>query len=76
MTKHKTASLYFHPVAIFSSPSSLILKTSFRFRRDSIFELKVPKGLLKPQQKIESLHSSKSKVASMPFVFPTQNSNR
>jgi len=38
MTKHKTASLYFHPAAIFFSPSTPNLKTSYYFRRDSIFK--------------------------------------
>jgi len=41
MTKLITASLYFNPAAIF-------------FHKDSIFELKVPKGLLKLRQKFES----------------------
>jgi len=54
MTKLITISLLFHPAAIFLSPSFPILTTYSRFRRDSIFELKVLKGLLKLWQKFES----------------------
>jgi len=44
MTKHKTASLYFH--AFFSHLLLQFLKLLIIFV-DSIIELKVPKGLLK-----------------------------
>jgi len=53
MTKLITASLYFHLAALYFSLSFPILKTFFSFRRDSIFERKMPKGLLKPWQKFE-----------------------
>jgi len=43
-----------NPAAIFSHLSFPILKKNFRFRRDSISELKVSKGLLNQWQKCES----------------------
>jgi len=47
MTKYKSTSFYLHSAAIFSHLSSPILKTSYRFRRDSIFELEVSKRVAK-----------------------------
>jgi len=51
MTKYKSASFCLHPAVIFTHLSSPILKTSCR---DSIFKLKVSKGLLKPWQMLET----------------------
>jgi len=81
MTKLVTASLYFHPAAIVLSPSYPILKTSPRFRRDSIFELKVPQGLLKPgHRSLKTRHFEQLLINFLPiffgyFRFPQQLEN-
>jgi len=69
MTKLKATSLYFHQAAIFLSPSFPILKTFPCFSRDSIIEMKVPKGLLKQWQKCERQAGVNSNVASANIVF-------
>jgi len=45
---------HLHPAAILSHLSSSIFTTSYLFRRDFSFELKVSKELLKPWQKLVS----------------------
>jgi len=60
MTKYKSASFSLDSAAIFSHFSSPIFKTSLHFCRDSIFELKMFKGLLQPWQKLVRLVTQRS----------------
>jgi len=71
--------------AIFSHLSfPLFLKKKFCFRRNSVFELKVPKGLLKPGQKLgqkfeshgrslKARHQQQSSSRALCFQLETSN---
>jgi len=66
MTKYKSASFSLHLAAIFSHLSFPILKTSYHFPRNSIFE--GVQRVAKAMTEVRKL-GSHSNVASVPFVF-------
>jgi len=68
LSKSTEALLFFAPDHYFFTCFFLNSQTSYLFHRNSIFELKGSKGLLKPVTKV-SKPGGHSKVASVPFVF-------